>query len=234
MLTRRRLSAEMMDDPDVDPDDLAASLAFIRLVNRRLGGTRAALAQFKRWSRDWSGGDSIRIIDLGTGSADIPMAITRWAAGVGRRVHITAVDAHPTTLALAREHVGRCRDIEFVQADALKLTDLYSPGDFDYAHAGMFLHHLDDIEVMTALKQMDRLSRRGLIWNDLVRGTIEKILVRLLTMGRSQIIRHDGAASVGAGFTKHEALELVDRVGLSEVVYRRHPFGRFTVVSTKT
>ncbi len=52
MLTRRRLSAEIMDDPDVDPDDLAASLAFIRLINRRLGGTRAALAQFKS---GWSG-----------------------------------------------------------------------------------------------------------------------------------------------------------------------------------
>ncbi len=174
----------------------------------------------------------IRVIDLGTGSADIPLAIVRWARGAGLHVQVTAVDAHQTTLDLAREQVGDDPDIELVCADALALMERFEPGAFDYAHAGMFLHHLADIEVMTILRVMDRLSTRGLIWNDLVRGPVEAAAIRLLTLGRSAMVRHDGAVSVAAGFTRREVLDIAGRVGLANVEYRRHLFGRFTLVST--
>jgi len=148
-------------------------------------------------------------------------------------VHVTAVDAHPTTLDLAREQVGDDPDIELVCADARSLMDRFEPAAFDYAHAGMFLHHLDDIEVMTVLRIMDRLTARGLIWNDLVRGPVEAIAIRLLTLGSCAMVRHDGAVSVAAGFTRPEVRDIARRVGLANVEYRRHLFGRFTLVSTK-
>ncbi|MHC4710331.1 MAG: methyltransferase domain-containing protein, partial [Planctomycetota bacterium] len=233
MLTRRRRAPEMMDDPDVDRTDLDRSLRFIRMVNRRLGGAGAVVRHLARWSSRWPAGETIRVIDIGTGSADIPLAITRWAQRAGHRVHVTGVDRHATTLQLAREHVGEVPSIELVQADALQIMDRFEAGTFDYAHAGMFLHHLDDIEVMTALRIMHRLAGRGLIWNDLVRGTVELLLVRLLTLGRPAIVHHDGIASVAAGFTRHEALDLARRVGLPDIAYRRHLFGRFTLTSTK-
>ena len=232
MLTGRRHSREMMDDPAADRGELDRSLRFIRGVNRRLGGTAATLGHLKRMSAEWPAGDVVRVIDLGTGSADIPLAIVRWARGAGLRVQVTAVDAHPTTLDLAREQVGDDPDIELVCADALTLMERFEPGAFDYAHAGMFLHHLADIEVMTVLRVMDRLSTRGLIWNDLVRGPVEAAAIRLLTLGRSAMVRHDGAVSVAAVFTRREVLDIAGRVGLANVEYRRHLFGRFTLVST--
>jgi hypothetical protein len=222
-----------MDDPDAERDELDRSLRFIRMVNRRLGGANAALRHLARWSADRPADEPIRVIDLGTGSADIPLAITRWAARAGRRVRVTGIELHPTTLRLAREHVGDRPDIELVEADALKLMDRFEPGAFDYAHAGMFLHHLDDIEVMTVLRIMHRLTTRGVIWNDLVRGTVELMLVRLLTVGRPAMVRQDGRRSVANGFTRRQALELARRVGLPNVAYRRHLFGRFTLTSTK-
>ncbi len=97
----------------------------------------------------------------------------------------------------------------------------------------MFLHHLSDIEVMTVLRIMDRLTMRGMIWNDLVRGPIEKLAVRLLTLRAPAMVKHDGLVSVAAGFTRREVLELVKRVGLEKPKYRRHVFGRFTLVSEK-
>ena len=230
MLTRRTRTPERMDDPDVDRGELERSLAFIRVVNRRLGGTRAALGHLERWT---AARQAVRVIDLGTGSADIPLAMVRWGAHRGREVHVTGIDAHPVTLALAREHVGASGAIELVEADCLRLMDRYEPASFDYAHAGMFLHHLDDIEVLTVLRIMDRLARRGVIWNDLVRGPIEKLAVRALVVGQSPIVRHDARASVAAGFTKREALDLAERAGWASPVFRRHLFGRFTVTSEK-
>jgi ubiquinone/menaquinone biosynthesis C-methylase UbiE len=222
-----------MDDPGVGRDDLDHSLRFIRMINRRLGGTSAAVRYFRRWSNRWPASETIRVIDIGTGSADIPLAITRWARWSGRDVRVTGVDLHPETLRLAREHVGARPDIELVEANALELMDRYPAGAFDYAHAGMFLHHLDDIDVMTVLRIMHRLTTRGVIWNDLARGVIERLSVRLLTLGWPAMVRHDGLASVANGFTRREALELAGRVGLPAVAYRRHLFGRFTLTSTK-
>ncbi len=233
MLTARRCTPELMDDPKVDRAELEESLRFIRTVNRRLGGAAAALKHLQRWSADWPSRQTIRILDIGTGSADIPLAISDWAATSQHPVHITAVDLHETTLAVARDQVGERGDIELVQADARTLTDLFEPRAFDYAHAGMFLHHLSDIEAMTVLRIMDRLTTRGLIWNDLVRGPIEKLAVRVLTIRAPAMVKHDAVVSVAAGFTRREVLDLAKRVGLETPTYHRHLFGRFTLVSEK-
>ncbi len=229
MLTDRRRIPEFMDDPDVDPAELERAMRFIRAVNRRLGGTRAALAVLKRWSAGRPPGEPVRILDVGTGSADIPLAIARWAASTGRRVHITAIDRHQTAIAIARTLLRETDPIELVEADALRLMELYEPGSFSYAHAGMFLHHLDDVEVVTVLRIMERLASRGVIWNDLVRGPIEAAFIRALTIGQGRIVRQDAIASVAAGFTKREALDLAGRAGLDRVRYRRHLFGRFVL-----
>ncbi len=222
-----------MDDPAARRDELDRSLRFIRAVNRRLGGTAAALGALRRWSAGWERGRTVRVLDVGTGSADIPLAMCRWARRRNHRLHVTAVDAHVTTLELARRHVGDCPDVELVLADARRLTERFEPSSFDYAHAGMFLHHLHDVEVMTVLAAMDRLARFGIIWNDLVRGRVEALAVRLLTLRGPSMVRHDALASVRAGFTRREALDLARRVGLARVAWRRHLFGRFTLTSEK-
>ena len=67
MLTARRCTPELMDDPNVDRAQLEESLRFIRTVNRRLGGAAAAWNQLQGWSADWQGQQTIRILDIGTG-----------------------------------------------------------------------------------------------------------------------------------------------------------------------
>src|SRR3712207_8990927 len=49
-----------------------------------------------------SRGERIRIIDLATGSADIPRAILRWADRRGFDVRIVGVDRHGVTAGAAR------------------------------------------------------------------------------------------------------------------------------------
>ncbi|MCI0365924.1 MAG: methyltransferase domain-containing protein [Phycisphaerales bacterium] len=233
-LTRRTLTPEFIDDPNVDPAGLAESFRYIRSVNRRLAGTAAALKQFKRWARNWNPQQLIRVLDVGTGLADIPLAIVEWAQRNGFRLEVTGIDLHPTTVNLARAAIRGSPNIQIVQVDALKLMDHFQPNFFDYAHAGMFLHHLNDIEVITVLRIMDRLATRGLIWNDLVRGWVGKIGSRLLTMRLPRMVRHDAIVSVNAGFTRREAIDLALRAGLSRVRFRRHLFYRFTLASDKS
>lgn len=240
-LTARRFVPEHMDDPEIDVGELRDALRFIRLVNARLGGTSAALGHVKRWTKDWPTTRPVRILDLGTGSADIPLALLDWGRACGRSVHVTAVDNHARTLVLAREHLeahGERPDspegepgIRLLEADARTLTARFAVGQFDIVHAGMFLHHLPDIELMTVLRIMERLGRVGLIWNDLVRDPISAVAIRVLTIASPRKVRHDAVVSVAKGFTRAETLEIARRAGLRSVEYRRHLFGRFTLTA---
>ena len=91
-----------MDDPAADPADLRRSLAYIRRVNALLGYTRATIGHLRRFSRGWKRCETIRVLDVATGSADIPRAILRWSARRGFDVRVVGIDLHPTTLKLAR------------------------------------------------------------------------------------------------------------------------------------
>lgn len=232
-LTKRTLTPETMDHPRVDPRELRAALDHLERVNRRLLGHRAALAPFKRWSDNWPTDRPIRILDLGTGSADFPRTLLTWAADRGVTVHITAVDQHPETLTIAREKCAGLEQIEFIEADARRLMDRLKPGSFDYAHAGLFLHHLEDIEVVTVLRIMDRLSARGMVWNDLIRSPLTKVAIWPFALAGPAVFRHDTLVSMHAGFTKREARDLARRAGWEKLRYHNHWLHRFILTAEK-
>ena len=234
MAARREMIPERMDDPDVTRAELESSLRFIRRVNARLGGVAALLKNLSRWSRGWDRGRPVTLLDLGTGSADIPVAARRWARARGFDLRVTGVDNHPRTLELAGEFVdasGEGEGIELVRADALGAAERFGPGSFDYAHAGMFLHHFSDAQALTLLRIMDRVARAGIVWNDLLRSRLALIGVHALTLGAPEIVRHDARVSVRKGFTPAEARSMARRLDLDEYCrVRAAPLlGRFTL-----
>lgn len=232
---RRVVTPELMDDPGVDRAALDHSLRYIRGVNRLLGGRAALLRALDRW-RDPLRAGGLRLLDVATGSADLPLAVLEWARRHGIDARVVAIDTHATTLDLAREHVaqhpGAADRIELVLADAFDLPDRFSAGSFDVVHAGLFIHHLPELRALTMLRIMDRLSRQGLVWNDLARTRIGYAAIHAMTLGQPRIIRHDARVSVRAGFTRAEALEMTRRVGWFQPEYRWNLFThRFTVTS---
>ncbi len=227
----RTLTPERMDRDDVPVDQLRRSLAFIRGVNRCLGGTRAVLCHLKRFSRVWSADQRIHILDIATGSADIPLAIVRWGRRAGHDMHVTALDRHESTLALAAEHVRGEDRIRLVRADAL--SPPFEPRSFDYVVSSMFLHHLDNDQVVQMLRTMDRLAARGVVWNDLTRAGRAYWWCRLLTLPSSAIVKHDGPVSVLAGFRRREVLAVANRLGLHHLRFRRHFAHRFTLAGQR-
>jgi 2-polyprenyl-3-methyl-5-hydroxy-6-metoxy-1,4-benzoquinol methylase len=239
---QRRLTPELMDDPGVARDELGRSLGYIRWVNRRLGGSAALLKHLARWSRKWPRDRAVTVLDLATGSADIPVAVRRWGLARGFDIRITGVDLHETTLEFAREHVAAesARDarigegITLERGDALRLTERFGAGSFDYVHASLFLHHLEDVEALTVLRIMDRVSRVGIVWNDLHRSRLHRALVEVILVGTPRIVRHDARVSVEAGFTQREVEAMARRVGAEYARYHRMPgWYRFTLAGER-
>ena len=233
---RRRLTPEMMDSPSVERGELEAALGYIRWVNRRMGGARGLIRHLEKWSRRWPRDRAVTLLDVATGSADVPIAARSWARRRGFDLRVTAVDLHETTLEIAREQVrasGEGGGIEVLKSDALELVSVFGPESFDYVHAGMFLHHLSDLRALTMLRIMDRLARRGIVWNDLVRSRVYRGLLNVILVGQPEMVRHDARVSVEAGFTRWEVLDMARRLDLRYARYGRVMGYRFTLAGER-
>ena len=225
-LTARRLEPEWMDDPDADPAELAAALAFIRRINAVLRYASATVGHLRRFSRAWPTDRPTTLLDVATGSADIPRAVLRWADRAGRDVRIVGLDLHAATLAVA----ARTPDprLAFVRGDALALP--FADRSFDYVLSGMFLHHLPDPAAVAALAEMDRVARRGVVVADLLRSRRAYAWISLFTLAANGMVRHDARGSVAGAFTRDELVAVRDRAGLTYARPFRH-FGHRLVLA---
>ena len=227
---RRIRGHEFLDEDDVDPRELERALGYIRKVNSLLGYTRAIIAHLKHFSRNWKPNQRIDIIDLATGSADIPRAILRWAKENNFDVHIVGVDRHAVTARVAAE-LGADSRLQIVQADVFALP--FADQSFDYALTAMFLHHLDEDGIVSVFKSMDRLSRRGIIASDILRRRRAYLWIQLLTLFSSRMVRHDATVSVAQCLSDPEILSLRDQAGISYAKLHHHFGHRFVLAGEK-
>jgi ubiquinone/menaquinone biosynthesis C-methylase UbiE len=225
----RRRVAEWMDAPDADPIELRRSLDFIRRINNALGYTKTSITYLKKFSRTWQPGQHIRILDVATGSADIPRAALTWGKSAGFDLRLTGIDFHPKTIRIAAEETP---GMKLVQANALSLP--FADASFDYVMTALFLHHLSDEETIAVLKEMNRVAARGVIVCDLLRNRRAYAWISLFTLFSIPMVKHDGRASVAHAFTKNEILKLAAAAGLDYATYHRHFGHRFVIVGERS
>ena len=213
MLTHRDGDViEMMDDLAQDDAGLRRSLSDIRRINTILGWRRYAVSVVARQVRA-SGARSFSLLDLASGSADIPLAIAAWArrAGIGARIVVS--DIHPVMLAVAREQTRNAPEISVETCDAL--APHYPDGSFDIALCTLALHHFSPDDATRILRGMARVGRRMMVF-DLARARLAHLgalaMTRLLRM--DPITRFDAPASVRRAYTLTEMRALADRAGL--------------------
>ena len=216
-----------MDDPAADPAELAAALAFIRRVNAALGYTRATVGHLRRFSGGWVRGTPVTMLDVATGTADLPRAVLRWADRAGHQVRVVGLDLHAATLAAA---AGGNTDprLTFARGDALALP--FADQSFDYVLSGMFLHHLPEPAAVAAMREMDRVARRGVVVADLLRNRRAYAWISLFTMAAGPMVRHDARGSVAGAFTADELVALRDRAAMAYAAPFRH-FGHRLVLA---
>lgn len=215
---------ELLDIGAGTDEDVARSLADLRRINRYLGGAAAVIRALEaELMRDRI--NCASLLDVGTGSADIPDAILSWCSRRGIRAHIVALDISERNLRVARSKLGVNAAIELIRADALNLP--FAPDSFDYVAASLFLHHFREGDCIRLLEEFARVGRRAIIINDLVRNLVPYYFIRLgwPLFARSFLTRHDGPVSVLRGFTSEELAQMARRAGLKRFrVERRFPY----------
>ncbi|MGH7459250.1 MAG: methyltransferase domain-containing protein [Longimicrobiaceae bacterium] len=216
---------ELMDEPSVPGRELERALADLRAVNRWLGGARSVLAPLLGMIRGEGLGE-VSVLDVATGSGDLPLALSSWGERAGVRLRVTGLDAHPLTTALARAHSGGDERVSLARGDAGALP--FGDGGFDFAICSTTLHHFDAEAAVLVLREMARVARRGGVVGDLRRSVPGLFATRFLaaTLWRTHpVTRHDGPLSVRRAYTLAEVRALAARAGLTRVaVSRAFPF----------
>jgi ubiquinone/menaquinone biosynthesis C-methylase UbiE len=203
---------ELLDGPLDDPSVLAANLRDLRRINRLTGGAALSLRAMRQL------GDPATVLDVGTGGADIPELLLADARRRGVTLEVTATDARPEVLAaarLARPLLATIPGLVLAVADGRGLP--YPDAAFDVGHASMVVHHLDETDAIAFLRELRRVSRLGIVVNDLARGWPFWIGAWLIThtVAASRYTRSDGPLSVRRAWTRAEMVELLGRAGLA-------------------
>lgn len=216
---------ELLDGPLDDPSELAGNLRDLRRINRLLGGVELSRRAIDRLVAERApGAPDLAIVDVGTGAADIPVALLADAQRRGGRVTVTAIDSRPEVLAaaaVARPGLDDVAGLTLGVADGRSLP--YPDAAFDVAHASLVVHHLDHHNATTVLREMARVARLGVIVNDLSPGwpywAGAWLVGHLLTANR--YTRHDAPLSVLRAYTRDEVRGLLSEAGLRPVAEER-------------
>lgn len=218
----RKDQEEWMDMPSTSREDFVRALEDIQWVNERLGGTQAIVDTLFKHMR-FLQNQPVSILDLGTGSADIPLALAQTARSKQRNVEILAVDLNETAVQVARETTLAYPEIQVLQADALALP--YADQTFDWVISSMFMHHLKQAEAVHLLQEMSRLARCGFIINDLERHPLAYAAISILgkVTRKGRVFMNDAPLSVLRGFTRSDLESLKEQSGLPtlEIQHRR-------------
>ena len=152
---KRSYEKEMMDLGGNQRELLAEDLRNLRILNRFLSGRRCVLIGLKRALRRQQA-EQLSLLDVGTGSADIPAAILEWGRRKGVDASIVGLEAEPLTARIAARRTKHLPNISIIQGDAGNSP--FPPGSFDYVVASQLLHHFPEEKIVALLRRWARIA----------------------------------------------------------------------------
>lgn len=218
---------EILDGEAYTESELRGNFSDIERVNRLLGGTRLTMKSIEELVGRFRPGLGFSLLDVGTGSAGIPLSMVRRAERSGTCVHATVADLKVDALAVAGDHLPPSIDV--VSADGRDLP--FADNAFDYAICSLLLHHLDRHEAVRVLREMGRVASSAIVVNDLVRNIPAYLgATALARFTHNRLSRNDGPLSVRRAYTLKEMFSLVQEAGQEMVRVRQ--FGLYRVALT--
>lgn len=218
---QRSLELEHLDKGDYTPEEYEGCIVELQRVNRWLGDAsalrRSLLREIERLNQA-----KFSVVDVGAGSGELLQVTVDWARATGRKAQLTGVELNARSTKAIAERARTFPEISAVRADAFRLP--FADEQFDYALCSLFTHHFPDADVVTILRELQRVAARGIFVIDLHRHPIAYFFYT--TIGRlflhNRLIREDGALSILRSFKPEELEGVAEAAMLEEIQLMRH------------
>jgi SAM-dependent methyltransferase len=228
---KRSAEKEMMDLPGNPNEILVEDLRNLRIINRYLGGYRGVMKGLKRLVRN-DRMSRFSLLDVGTGSADIPKVIVQWARSRSVEARVVALEPEPVTVAEAAHQTQQWPEITVIRGDGM--APPFQAASFDFVLSSQMLHHFPEERIIVLLKIWSRLARKAILVSDLVRDPLAYYGILVITplFTRNQMTRFDGPLSVRRALTLKEWRELFREAAVGPFrVVPIFPYRQMTVIS---
>ena len=214
-----------MDRPQPVTPELERDLANLRSFNRWFGSHRLVRHFLRRWLRP---NGKARILDVATGSGDIPRLIADYARRQNISVHIEAIDQQQSTIEIARRLSAAYPEIDF---NCANLFDWDPPEGYDIVFCSLTLHHFTNDDAVRALQKIRELSRARVLLADLRRARWLSCAVYFVTatIYRDEMTKTDARLSAARAFSFAELRELAERAGWRNFGHQKFAVGRQTI-----
>lgn len=197
----RRDDPELMDAPGLPEVEVEDAYRVLRRVNRWFFGALPSMArELRQWlAEDRPTAETPTILDVGTGSGDVPRFIADRLASLGRPARALALDRDGTALLMARR-----LDLDSVRGDALRLP--LADRSIDLVTAVKFAHHFHGPRLEALIAEMARVARHRVIVLDIRRDwrAYWGFVAWSRVFTRNRLVQYDGPLSVLRGFTRGE------------------------------
>jgi ubiquinone/menaquinone biosynthesis C-methylase UbiE len=218
---RRSCELEHIDTGNYTAAEYEDCIGELQLVNRWMGDAHTLKSTLFREIAE-QGLRRFSVLDVGAGSGELLRVTTSWARETGRNVRAVGLELNERSASAILEESREFPEITSVRGNALALP--FGNTDFDYVICSLFTHHFDEEQIITILREMNRVARRRIIVIDLHRHPMAYFLYT--TIGKlvlkNRLLRHDGALSILRSFKAEEMLALAKRAGLRRVGVTRH------------
>jgi len=208
---------ELMDRPQPVTPELEGDLENLRRLNRYFGSYGLVRTFLRCW---FVPGGTYRVLDLATGSGDIPRMMIDWARKNSITLKIDAVDFQASTLEIARNLSGDYPEISYLRGDIRTFEDQLT---YDLVHCSLALHHFSELDATKILLRMKALSHDKVLVADLERSLFTRWSVWLLTstIFRAPMTVHDARVSALRAFSFQEMEALAMDAGWVSFGHRR-------------
>ena len=213
---------ELMDRPQPVTAELEQDLANLVSLNRYFGSHRV----IRKFLDCWVHPDrSYRILDLATGSGDIPRLILDWSRQRQIAVRVDAIDTNSSTLEIARKLSTGYPEIDFIRADARRFE---SDQTYDLVCCSLALHHFSEADAIRVLRRCSELSHRYALVVDLERSltTLAGVYAVTALVYRDPMTKFDGRLSARRAFSFSELRAMAEIAGWKNFGQTRFLFCR--------
>ncbi len=229
MFSVRVTEPEFLDATDCDPQVASGSYRFMRLVNRFAGGTRAVKNFLAEEISKSDRRQPIKVLDIGAGTCDIPLAITEWARKNAHRIEFTCVETNGTALKIAAENI-RKSGADSIELKNQNILEFDCQQHFDYAIGSMFFHHFQDDHILEIIEKLRSYVLRAVLINDLRRNSINYMSCFFLVCPLPKCVKHDALLSIRKGFKAGELHQLLSRMENADISVEILNFSRLVAI----
>ncbi len=209
MLSRRSHIQEDLDNLELKGKELVKVLDGLSKINRKFGNTKQTLRAVKKQFKTHQ---ILTIVDVGCGAADNLIAIASWCKSKNKKVKLIGIDGNQNSLEYAR--TKSAFDIEFRQADILDPN--FEIPECDLLISSHFIYHFKDVEFVSFLKRSRLKVKKAMIFSELRRSYIARILFYPVALFFHRMVRSDGSKAIRRSFTRQELSEFIKEAGFKK------------------